>query len=135
MKSVSPFLHSRVFFATLISFDAPSFLSLFTLFVVALEFSETERINAAEGIFMVYSLGFTLEKIAAMQEHGIKGAFSNQSRWPGADDRAKSTSRGHGCVAGCSRIRVSISSIDAPCRMVSIWHLVGIPSGSSHRGR
>jgi hypothetical protein len=27
----------------------------------------------AEIIFMVYSLGFTLEKVAAMQEHGIKG--------------------------------------------------------------
>lgn len=49
---------------------------LFTLFVIALEFNEPERINVAEGIFMVYSLGFTLEKIAAMQEHGIKGVFS-----------------------------------------------------------
>lgn len=47
---------------------------LFTLFVIALEFNEPDRINVAEGIFMVYSLGFTLEKIAAMQEHGIKGA-------------------------------------------------------------
>lgn len=55
---------------------APSFLILFTLFVIALEFNEPERINVAEGIFMVYSLGFTLEKIAAMQEHGIKGVFS-----------------------------------------------------------
>jgi hypothetical protein len=27
----------------------------------------------AEIIFMVYALGFTLEKVAAMQEHGIKG--------------------------------------------------------------
>ena len=53
-----------------------SFLILFILFVVALEFNEPDRINVAEGIFMVYSLGFTLEKIAAMQEHGIKGTYA-----------------------------------------------------------
>lgn len=50
-----------------------SFLILFILFVVALEFSVRDRVNAAEAIFMVYALGFTLEKVAAMQEHGIKG--------------------------------------------------------------
>jgi len=32
------------------------------------------RINAAELAFMIYASGFTLEKIAAMQEHGIRGA-------------------------------------------------------------
>jgi hypothetical protein len=30
----------------------------------------------AEILFMIYSLGFTLEKVAAMQEHGIKGFTS-----------------------------------------------------------
>ena len=50
-----------------------SFLVLFVLFVAAIEFSEIGRINASEVAFMVYALGFTLEKIAAMQEHGIKG--------------------------------------------------------------
>jgi len=35
--------------------------------------SELDRLNAAEIIFMVYALGFTLEKVAAMQEHGIRG--------------------------------------------------------------
>ncbi|KAF9006151.1 hypothetical protein BDQ17DRAFT_1389716 [Cyathus striatus] len=32
-------------------------------------------INFAEAIFMIYALGFSLEKIAAMQEHGIKGSL------------------------------------------------------------
>jgi len=46
---------------------------LFVLFVVALEISELERINIAEALFMVYALGFALEKLAAIQEHGLKG--------------------------------------------------------------
>lgn len=52
---------------------ANSFLALFVLFVLALEFSERDKINVPELVFLVYALGFTLEKIAAMQEHGIKG--------------------------------------------------------------
>lgn len=50
-----------------------SFLVLFILFVVAIEFSETDTLNITEVAFMVYALGFSLEKIAAMQEHGIGG--------------------------------------------------------------
>lgn len=50
-----------------------SFLILFILFIVALEFNNIDDINIAEGIFMIYALGFTLEKVAAMQEHGIRG--------------------------------------------------------------
>jgi hypothetical protein len=46
---------------------------LFILFVIAIELSERNKINVFEGIFLIYALGFTLEKIAAMQEHGIKG--------------------------------------------------------------
>ena len=53
-----------------------SFLILFVLFVLALEFSERDHINLFEWIFVVYALGFTLEKVAAMQEHGIKGQRS-----------------------------------------------------------
>ncbi|KZT71972.1 hypothetical protein DAEQUDRAFT_723607 [Daedalea quercina L-15889] len=60
-----------------------NFLILFILFVIALEFNQTERINVAEGMFMVYALGFTLEKIAAMQEHGIKVYF--KGTWNGFD--------------------------------------------------
>lgn len=50
-----------------------SFLVLFILFVVAIELNETSKINIPETLFMVYGLGFALEKVAAMQEHGIKG--------------------------------------------------------------
>jgi hypothetical protein len=46
---------------------------LFVLFFVALEFNENNRLNAAEICFMIFALGFALEKVAAMQEHGIKG--------------------------------------------------------------
>ena len=53
-----------------------SFLILFLLFVCAIEFSELDHINLAEIGFMIYALGFTLEKVAAMQEHGIKGGRS-----------------------------------------------------------
>ena len=52
--------------------SAWSFLILFTLFIIALEFNKIDDINIAEGVFMIYALGFTLEKVAAMQEHGIK---------------------------------------------------------------
>jgi hypothetical protein len=50
-----------------------SFLTLFILFILAIELNDLETINLAEAVFMVYALGFSLEKVAAMQEHGIKG--------------------------------------------------------------
>ena len=43
------------------------------LFVLTLELSNLERINLEEALFMVFALGFSLEKLAAIQEHGIKG--------------------------------------------------------------
>lgn len=46
---------------------------LFILFVITIEFNDPNQINVAEAAFMVYALGFTLEKLAAMQEHGMKG--------------------------------------------------------------
>ncbi|KAL1726221.1 hypothetical protein EV714DRAFT_255095 [Schizophyllum commune] len=49
-----------------------NFVLLFILFVVAIEYSERDHINTAEIVFMVYALGFSLEKFAAMQEHGIR---------------------------------------------------------------
>jgi hypothetical protein len=48
---------------------------LFILFVIALELNELDHINPAEMVFIIYALGFTLEKVAAMQEHGIRGDF------------------------------------------------------------
>ncbi|KAG9009327.1 hypothetical protein FRB90_008420 [Tulasnella sp. 427] len=53
------------------------FLVLFILFVIALEGNEVERVNWSEGIFMLYALGFTLDKVAAMQEHGMKVYSAN----------------------------------------------------------
>jgi len=47
---------------------------------------------------MIYALGFTLEKIAAMQEHGIKGCytfFMYDDFWL-TFSFTKSTSKGHG---------------------------------------
>ncbi|KAM5534661.1 hypothetical protein V8D89_011673 [Ganoderma adspersum] len=60
-----------------------NFLILFVLFICAIEFSVLDTINLAEVIFMVYALGFTLEKVAAMQEHGIKVYF--KGTWNGFD--------------------------------------------------
>lgn len=60
-----------------------NFVLLFILFVVAIEFSERDNVNAAETIFMVYALGFSLEKFAAMQEHGIR--VYTKGTWNGFD--------------------------------------------------
>lgn len=56
-----------------------SFLMLFVLFVVALEMNEKANINMAEAAFMIYGLGFVVEKLAAMQEHGIRVYSANVS--------------------------------------------------------
>lgn len=54
-----------------------SFVILFILFVIALERAETDRLNIYEASFMVYAAGFMLEKLAAMQEHGLKMFSAN----------------------------------------------------------
>ncbi|KAF5383692.1 hypothetical protein D9615_003626 [Tricholomella constricta] len=60
-----------------------NFVILFLLFIVAVEVSERDTLNTPEIVFMIYSLGFTLEKVAAMQEHGIKVYFNGT--WNGFD--------------------------------------------------
>ncbi|KAH9040379.1 hypothetical protein EDB85DRAFT_2173174 [Lactarius pseudohatsudake] len=60
-----------------------NFLILFILFVIAVELNEVDRLNAWEVAFMIYSLGFSLEKAAAMQEHGIRVFFTGT--WNGFD--------------------------------------------------
>ncbi|KAF6761717.1 receptor-activated Ca2+-permeable cation channel [Ephemerocybe angulata] len=52
-----------------------NFIILFVLYVTALEFADIHRFNLSELLFIIYSLGFTLEKVAAMQEHGIRVYF------------------------------------------------------------
>ncbi|PVF92813.1 hypothetical protein CPB86DRAFT_809214 [Serendipita vermifera] len=49
-----------------------NFLVLFVLFVITLEFYDPDNINTHEKIFMVYASGFVLEKLAAVQEHGLR---------------------------------------------------------------
>ncbi|KAI6114850.1 hypothetical protein EDD16DRAFT_1483333 [Pisolithus croceorrhizus] len=63
--------------------DYVNFLILFILFVIAIETNESDRINTPELVFMVCGLGFTLEKLAAMQEHGIK--VYSKGTWNGFD--------------------------------------------------
>ncbi|RDB20824.1 Calcium channel YVC1 [Hypsizygus marmoreus] len=60
-----------------------NFVILFILFIIAIEVNERDTLNVPEIIFMVYALGFTLEKVAAMQEHGIKVYF--KGTWNGFD--------------------------------------------------
>ncbi|KAF8273071.1 hypothetical protein EI94DRAFT_1795450 [Lactarius quietus] len=60
-----------------------NFLILFSLFVIAVELNEIDHLNAWEVAFMVYSLGFSLEKVAAMQEHGMRVFFTGT--WNGFD--------------------------------------------------
>ncbi|KAH7890816.1 hypothetical protein F5I97DRAFT_1838990 [Phlebopus sp. FC_14] len=63
--------------------DYINFLILFILFIIAIEMNERHKVNIPEMIFMIYALGFTLEKLAAMQEHGIRVYF--KGTWNGFD--------------------------------------------------
>lgn len=63
--------------------DYFNFLVLFILFVIAIELNETSKINIPETLFMLYGLGFALEKLATMQEHGITVYF--KGTWNGFD--------------------------------------------------
>ncbi|KAF5387405.1 hypothetical protein D9757_005757 [Collybiopsis confluens] len=60
-----------------------NFMILFVLFVLAIEWNTRDELNVPELIFMVYALGFCLEKVAAMQEHGIQVYF--KGTWNGFD--------------------------------------------------
>ncbi|KAJ3983417.1 hypothetical protein F5890DRAFT_1523449 [Lentinula detonsa] len=60
-----------------------NFLILFVLFILAIEWNTRDSLNAPEVIFMIYALGFCLEKVAAMQEHGIQVYF--KGTWNGFD--------------------------------------------------
>ncbi|KAF8323515.1 uncharacterized protein EI90DRAFT_2935528, partial [Cantharellus anzutake] len=52
--------------------DYLNFLLLFILFVLFLETNELGRINIFEWAFIIYGLGFTVDRLASMQEHGLK---------------------------------------------------------------
>jgi hypothetical protein len=59
-----------------------SFLILFVLFIWALEKNEEMYLNVPELAFMVYAFGFALEKVASMQEHGIRVYFTGMQPYP-----------------------------------------------------
>ncbi|KAI0322775.1 hypothetical protein OF83DRAFT_1091683 [Amylostereum chailletii] len=82
---VAPFLdHYRLKVPAIRSvLEYLNFLVLFILFIVAIELNEVDRLNIWEIFFMIYSLGFSLEKAAAMQEHGVKVFFTGT--WNGFD--------------------------------------------------
>ncbi|WVQ93018.1 hypothetical protein IAU59_000081 [Kwoniella sp. CBS 9459] len=49
-----------------------NFLVLFTLYVIAIEGLDTNRLNGREMCFIIYALAFSLDKLAAIREHGLK---------------------------------------------------------------
>ncbi|GFZ47257.1 hypothetical protein JCM24511_05000 [Saitozyma sp. JCM 24511] len=49
-----------------------NFLILFVLYVTAMEGIEGDRLNAKEMAFIIYALSFSLDKLAAVREHGLK---------------------------------------------------------------
>ncbi|WWC63799.1 uncharacterized protein I303_106404 [Kwoniella dejecticola CBS 10117] len=49
-----------------------NFLILFTLYVVAIEGLQEDKLNGRELAFIVYALAFSLDKLAAIREHGLK---------------------------------------------------------------
>ncbi|KAF8507952.1 hypothetical protein BU17DRAFT_57014, partial [Hysterangium stoloniferum] len=49
-----------------------NFVVLFVLLVFALEYNALNHINLSEGLFMLFALGFSLEKLASIQEHGLR---------------------------------------------------------------
>ncbi|KAL7421096.1 hypothetical protein Q5752_003980 [Cryptotrichosporon argae] len=49
-----------------------NFVILFMLYVIAIEGLETDVINWREICFIIYALAFSLDKLAAVREHGLK---------------------------------------------------------------
>jgi hypothetical protein len=50
-----------------------NFLVLFVLYVIAIEQLQTQHITGWEVVFMVYAVAFSVDKLAATREHGMKG--------------------------------------------------------------
>ncbi|OWZ75703.1 hypothetical protein C365_06273 [Cryptococcus neoformans Bt85] len=49
-----------------------NFLVLFILYVIAIEGLVESRINGREWAFIIYAMAFSLDKLAAIREHGLK---------------------------------------------------------------
>lgn len=52
-----------------------NFVILFILYVVAIERLDPQHVNGYELVFIVYALAFSLDKAAAIREHGLKGMW------------------------------------------------------------
>lgn len=50
-----------------------NFLVLFILYVIAIEGLVESHINGREWAFIIYAMAFSLDKLAAIREHGLKG--------------------------------------------------------------
>jgi hypothetical protein len=50
-----------------------NFLILFCLYVMAMEGLEDQRLNWRELAFIIYASAFSLDKLAAVRERGVKG--------------------------------------------------------------
>ncbi|KAJ9103807.1 hypothetical protein QFC21_002269 [Naganishia friedmannii] len=64
-----------------------NFAVLFVLYVLAIEGLNTDAVNWRECLFIVYAMGFSLDKLAAMREHGLRGTRSvfAANLWNGFD--------------------------------------------------
>lgn len=49
-----------------------NFLILFVLYIATVEHIETHTMNTTELVFIIYAMAFSLDKAAAMREHGLK---------------------------------------------------------------
>lgn len=52
-----------------------NFLCLFVLYIIAIENIQIEYMNTPEIIFAIYAVAFSLDKLAAIREHGLKGGY------------------------------------------------------------
>lgn len=52
-----------------------NFVILFILYIVAVQGIEEHHITGWEAIFMIYAIAFSVDKLAATREHGMRGGF------------------------------------------------------------
>ncbi len=50
-----------------------NFVILFILYCITIERLDPGYINMYETVFIVYALAFSLDKLATIREHGLKG--------------------------------------------------------------
>lgn len=53
---------------------------LFILYVMAIENLDHSHITIREAVFMIYAVAFSVDKLAATREHGIRGELHGLKR-------------------------------------------------------